>query len=557
MKDIEKMARFDSSIEKSNQTARIDKVKTVEVSESLANLVSEPFFQSKSISQAARHAMSKARPREKRTVAIAIIRLISTEVLDEENLQELRLEIVKFVEKECPDLTRRLFENNEMNHIKLEKLQLIHQNSIEVLQTIQEPFASLKDLASRRQDILRSMKNKKARAYLSEFGFESIQQIVNSILQQVEEVSKAHGHQLQTKMQQLIEDIPNQLESCKSINTFISKDYILPFLEKLEEKCVEKKQKMLSEFSCRISVPTAATNPEKKYPLHQIGLAVKIPVRLKNDGPGVAQSVQTFCAVDSGGEVVNPEMTLGSIEPGWFTLNLEIKVTEPKKELQALVEIKWGIVGEAVRGVEAFTVVVRGQRTDIDWKSLQGQQPYILEAVEEDYSFYGRNEVLNNIVRRITSTPMQSCYVTGQRRVGKSSLAYAVRSKLEQYEGPEQYRVMYLDIGEIRHSTGEQTLSELGNELELFFLANQDNYSNQRSKEYSTSLSPLIKILRSLEKFEVRHIVIIDEFDEINESLYSYGELANTFFLNLRTLASKKNLAFIFVGAERILTSTV
>ena len=33
---------------------------------------------------------------------------------------------------------------------------------------------------------------------------------------------------------------------------------------------------------------------------------------------------------------------------------------------------------------------------------------------------------------------------------------------------------------------------------------------------------------------------------------YRYGELANTFFLNMRMLASKKNLAFLLVGAERM-----
>ena len=45
---------------------------------------------------------------------------------------------------------------------------------------------------------------------------------------------------------------------------------------------------------------------------------------------------------------------------------------------------------------------------------------------------------------------------------------------------------------------------------------------------------------------------MLDEFDEINEDLYRFGALADTFFLNLRTLSSKKNLAFVLVGAERM-----
>ena len=34
--------------------------------------------------------------------------------------------------------------------------------------------------------------------------------------------------------------------------------------------------------------------------------------------------------------------------------------------------------------------------------------------------------------------------------------------------------------------------------------------------------------------------------------MYRYGDLANTFFLNLRTLSSKPNISFILVGAEKM-----
>ena len=148
---------------------------------------------------------------------------------------------------------------------------------------------------------------------------------------------------------------------------------------------------------------------------------------------------------------------------------------------------------------------------------------------------------------------MQSCYVTGQKRVGKSSLARAIQSRIEQTP-TAHYHVLYLECGAIMHATGEQTLAELGRQLEEHFCHHLSRQFVWEPREYSSSLSPLNQLLETVSKEDDsnRFVVILDEFDEINESLYSHGELANTFFLNLRTLASKRNLAFVLVGAERM-----
>ena len=149
---------------------------------------------------------------------------------------------------------------------------------------------------------------------------------------------------------------------------------------------------------------------------------------------------------------------------------------------------------------------------------------------------------------------MQSCYVTGQKRVGKSSLARAVQSTIEQTTEAACYHVLYLECGAIMFATGEQTLAEFGRRLEEHFSCHLGPQSAWEPRDYSSSLSPLNQLLEALRREDEsnRFVVIMDEFDEINESLYSHGELANTFFLNLRTLASKRNLAFVLVGAERM-----
>ena len=498
-------------------------------------------------------AVTSCRSEAKRTLAAVMIRLVSgSGPLTERDMQKCRREIVTFVEDVCPDLTKALFEPNDQNHEKIEAIKRIHYTACEHLDHLRQPFASLQDLAKRRQTIMRSINHRKSKNYLNAFGYSSVHQLVESLLSQVESATQARGNELQTTIQQLIEDIPIQMENCERIGTFVTTQYAVPFLEHLKKSAATMKERLAADFTCHISIPHAARTADKRYPLHLVGSAIEILVPLNNDGPGVAQSVTTYCVVDHG-EVKNAEIKLGSVNPGPFVVTLLIELTEVQTELQATVEVSWSVVGDPKRHSDTFTTHIRGQRTDIDWEKLTLQHPYSLEVAYDD-DFYGRRDVLNRIVRRLTSNAMQSCYITGQKRVGKSSLARAVQARIEKTDGLESYHVLYLECGEIMHTTGEATLAELGRRLDDFFVFYLDRHTAWNQQNYSSSLSPLNRLLDTLRRENGlnRFVVILDEFDEINESLYSHGELASTFFVNLRTLASRRNLAFVLVGAEKM-----
>ena len=501
------------------------------------------------ITIAVRGCVSDAR----RTLATVMIRLVSSNgVLTEIDVQSCRREIVNLVEEACPDLTKGIFDSNAQNHEKVEALKQIHHSARIRLDELVQPFASLQDLATRRQAIMSSVKNGKLKGYLAAFGYASVQQLVESLLSQVDSVIEARGYRLQMTLEQLVEDVPIQLENCQRIGTFVTAEYAIPFVERVHAAAMAMKDRLASDFACRINVPKGALKAEKRYPLHLVGSEIEISVPLNNDGPGIAQNVAAYCVADRC-EVKNAETSLGSVNPGPFVLILLIGLTEPQTELQITVEVSWSVVGDPRRYSEAFTTHIHGQATDIDWEQLSRHHPYSLE-VAYDEDFYGRKDALNRITRRLTSNAMQSCYITGQKRVGKSSLAREVESTLVKLHEGERYHVLYLECGEIMHATGEQTLAALGRRMEDYFVHSLKRREDWAPQDYSSSLSPLNQLLDKLrrENDYDRFVVILDEFDEINESLYSHGELASTFFLNLRTLASKRNLAFVLVGAERM-----
>ena len=136
---------------------------------------------------------------EKRTLAMVYLRLLgSSDLLTETDIRKCRREIVSFVEENCPDLTKGLFEPSDQNHVKFEAMTSIHQSACKCIEPLAESFASLQDLANRRQKIMSSMNKRKYKGYLSPFGYDSVLRLVDSLLGQVGSIVQARGHDLQS-----------------------------------------------------------------------------------------------------------------------------------------------------------------------------------------------------------------------------------------------------------------------------------------------------------------------------------------------------------------------
>jgi hypothetical protein len=62
--------------------------------------------------------------------------------------------------------------------------------------------------------------------------------------------------------------------------------------------------------------------------------------------------------------------------------------------------------------------------------------------------------------------------------------------------------------------------------------------------DYDGTLSPLLKLSQYAHSVDAdrRFVIIIDEFDDIAEDLYLQGNLAETFFANLRAITASSNI---------------
>jgi hypothetical protein len=95
----------------------------------------------------------------------------------------------------------------------------------------------------------------------------------------------------------------------------------------------------------------------------------------------------------------------------------------------------------------------------------------------------------------------------------------------------------------------------LGESIEAFIVDSlPPGLGVAKGGDYHGSLADLFKLSASAFRAAPnrKFVVILDEFDEIHQELYLQGNLADTFFGNLRALSRCKNICLLLVGGENM-----
>jgi AAA domain-containing protein len=196
-------------------------------------------------------------------------------------------------------------------------------------------------------------------------------------------------------------------------------------------------------------------------------------------------------------------------------------------------------------------IQVLAQEPDVDWSALARRDPYSTDIAEGE-SFVGRRDKVNVLSQRLLTDRMQSTYITGQKRVGKTSLAKTILARVMSEHSDIAF--LYLEYGNYACVDPKATLGTLGTNVAEFLIEHLPSDARMETPTFDGTLAPLIKILDKLRRYSPRKkfVLILDEFDELPDELYRVGALAEVFFANLRTLSSKSNLALILVGGEKM-----
>jgi hypothetical protein len=168
--------------------------------------------------------------------------------------------------------------------------------------------------------------------------------------------------------------------------------------------------------------------------------------------------------------------------------------------------------------------------------------------------FVGRQELVRYLASKLLRSPMEPFYITGQKRVGKTSLSLAAAEFAKEKAPAGELDYCYILWGRIMHEDPRVSLRELGETIDAFVASGLPKSINRPRASYDGSLAPLLK-LADLALSIVpnrKFVIIIDEFDDIHQELFLQGNLAETFFSNLRAVATTKNISLILVGGENM-----
>lgn len=492
-----------------------------------------------------------------RETSILCIRALSLPGVFPSNDEEPEIErrLLALLEKAIPDiLERQISDKKAQTFVKRRKLEATHSEMVSELKMLSNLPSTPDGFISSRQEVLKTVNSKHLVSYLSPFGIKSINFNIKAIYDAIDSLRTTIDHDFWSRLEiarGLIEDQRNWVTDNR---TFLSNDYYKPFLDTALAALSGIDAESRKRFICSIRHRNADDfYIEKRMPLHDSSRLINIQIPLFNEGPGIATGVSVQITSDQQPVVWGSVATnIGDIRPGDFAFTIETMVERPISELVIKFTISWGNHADAERRNRTLIARVRAQAQDINWRDLERQEPYST-SVAEGKEFVGRREKLASLSGRITKNRMQSSYITGQKRIGKSSLAHAVADGISQAPEGKHIHFHYLEYGEYAHTDPAETLASLGFSIDNF-LANYLAGTHVRNTRdsYRGTLSPLSALSEKLLRAspESKFVVILDEFDELPQEVYRMGPLAETFFANLRTLSAKRNLAFMLVGGE-------
>lgn len=457
---------------------------------------------------------------------------------------QLRPRVMTLFERHLTQILKDLkLDTNKQTHEKINDLVAAVADFDMRLQGAISELTSLDRVRSHIQSMNKTINNRFGKFMLKPFLPEAYNQELNEIYKRIERY-------IETKSTLAILDTYDNVISAldqlaDSINGTYYGNLFLSVLEKLRDL-------LKQDFETNKAAQPANLIIErntKKYPFEVVGHQVDLTFTFHNEGTGYAYDVSVEILSD---ESIQPlsKIILRRIGPNSSqSIQIPAKVVKPAISVGIMLTVTWRNYGVEEEQASEFLFDVESQKGEIDWLELERMEPYPLSPVTTRHDLVGRNTDINTLIA-LTHSPNQvgSAYVTGQKRVGKTSLAKALVSHLED----AGYITIYLE-GDYIQSTPESTIQYLGRRLCRLIKRKEPALNELDIPHFEADLSPLRDFLDdAIDMTDRRIVIILDEFDEIPPGLYSHNDLATAFFMALRNTSSREPIGFVLVGGEKM-----
>ena len=187
------------------------------------------------------------------------------------------------------------------------------------------------------------------------------------------------------------------------------------------------------------------------------------------------------------------------------------------------------------------------------WEEIESwPNPYPTDPIMSPDRLYGRENTLRDLLRVVRSG--ESRYLTGQRRVGKTSVVRVLMEGLDK----DHFIAVYAPWGEIGGKSFEVVCWQLCNRLHEEAVRVQSDLeainlplAEEFERGFNQATVGYMRRIRTTSRRNI--IMILDDFDDVPEWVHS-GETGDLFFSMLKTLTGSRGISLIFVGGQRLRT---
>lgn len=302
----------------------------------------------------------------------------------------------------------------------------------------------------------------------------------------------------------------------------------------------------------------AVTLRPKRYPLRHPGASVTVRLDLTNEGPGHAQEVTV--EIEGGGVIEYDETVkvVGSLGPGSRLVHFHGTVMETSGGESGTgsdvlgIEVRWRNPDRSDGKLGGIVETLEEQPGNVPWEELEFEEPYPLEPVTDPTRFVGRAAAVQDLVKVVLQSG--NARIEGEKRVGKTSLAYAVSATAEE-QRPGEYVFIQLESGDFNAHTPEETVARLGQMIAERVRKSDKRLGGLPMPDLTPGLTTLTELFAEARDLapDRSFVITLDEFDALpHNALYEHEPVGDAFFQTLRSLGGKSNIAFILVGGERM-----
>jgi hypothetical protein len=334
----------------------------------------------------------------------------------------------------------------------------------------------------------------------------------------------------------------------KNIGTKYSIIYFVLQFEKIRDS-LDKDFKN-SPFSKAADLEVIQT--EKRYPFSVLNVKNKFELKILNSSKGTAfkttLNINDFNSKDI--DIQVPSQYIGTIEKSSVNIEFEYSVKNPTDNLLIDGELAWFSFDDT-QITKQFLIELKSQDPNVDWNALEIATPYDLEPVETEQKLIGRDTILHQLRIR-TKDKIQSSYIYGQRRVGKTSIVKTLQSTENR---PDSLLIIYLEAGDWNDAQSPfNSMENLGKKICDKIKSSNHKFNQIRTPSFHGSFNRLTDFLDDLSDIDpnFKVLIILDEFDRISKDLQKRGDIGQSFMLTLRAISNRQNFGFILVGGEKL-----